>query len=346
MSDQESFAIKDLSERQEKCYISNSYDYSVHRIISTFTSYRGEISRLINIIQNAFGLSSFPSKIEMLIRIDDDQLDLYNNLISHEIINRYNVKIYSGRRYSYVNLHVYIDEMIHMASGDIFVGLADGGGFADPGWDEELYSHVNSVAVINFSGCKKFGDILDPFPFFNFNQVITRKLYDIIGHFYPTLFGDYYIDRLGSYSGIRVQLNSRFFEEDNPICYDLEKKKADLLDAHNHKMSEKIQNQLKLDIQKVIDYKKCHNIPIQEHPYVIYGFLNGYPTISLAGGIDNRHYQVEFISKNSDVTVLNILIKTYNYIQCLVDSSFYPLHMKVSSEEDGVFFEKEMEIKG
>ena len=93
------FPIEDIPEKYDKCHISNSYVYMGRRQISVILPYRGDIDSLIEIINNIFSLASYPKKVEMLIRVDSDQEDLYQTLSCHKVVNQYNVKIYSGKRY-------------------------------------------------------------------------------------------------------------------------------------------------------------------------------------------------------------------------------------------------------
>jgi hypothetical protein len=300
-------------------------------------------------VNNFFGFASYPQKIEMLIKIDNDQKSLYDDLKNSPLINRYNVKIYCGERYGYINVHRYLDDLIRMAVGDILFCLGEGVRFMDHGWDEELYRHRNGVCILYHKYYyNEQNGICETPNNFNWVAMITRKLYDIMGRFSPTPFSDQYLDYLGGISGIHVKTNIRVLMmcDKYSSIYSKEQKTSDWITSQSHISSREIREQLTLDNNKILEYLSRKNIPRNILPEVFFGtnlYYSVHPTIEIRGGL-HREYLVEFVNKSNGDVLYSIKLLPYNWASCLFHENVHYIIGRVSSEKEGIFFEKEMEI--
>lgn len=349
--------MEEIEKKYDQCYISDNYNYLCHRKISVLSIYRSvdsnDGSPIVDFIKNIFELSSEPYSIEFLLRIDNDQNDLYNFLSNNEIINFYNVKIYSGKRHGFTKLYEYNNEMIAMSVGDIIFLAADGNRMMDKGWDEFLYPYRDKFAIIRGTAYQKNGDgELKLYPYSNPIPIITRKIYDILGRWTPTVYSDFYLDFVSGISGIKCYIEMRYFIFDNVISNTEEHiSETNLCKEHLH--SYEIQQELKSDVLKIINYCKDNNIPRKILPDILFymGLYNSdpcFPCIEIHGGEDiNKKYLVEFIDKDNNFSIYSTTISSYCYAICTPTKPFHiNLLARVSSEGYGVFFEKEIEING
>jgi len=328
-------------------YLSNGYNYSFHRVISVLSVYRGSAEDLIEVIKNIFELSKCSEKIEMLIRIDDDQKKLFLDLINNETVNKYNIKIYSGPRYGYLNIHKYHNELLRTASGDIFIIFPVGLRMMEQGWDENLYQYSDQVVVLYNKQYTIDGDgSTIEYPYANFCPITTRSLCDIIGKISPTTYFDHYLNFVGGRSGITVESNMKVLQFKNESSYAEEEKNKMSNLGIDHLYSEQVQTKLFEDIDKIRKYFENKKIQKKILPYIKFGLGlhndQNYPGIDVVGGM-HKEYLVEFIDQDNNNSIYSVKLLPYNYAVCRCESRT-SLLIRVSSEEDEIFWEKVIKI--
>jgi hypothetical protein len=68
------------------------------------------------------------------------------------------------------------------------------------------------------------------------------------------------------------------------------------------------------------------------------------PTIEITGGIPDRKYFVEFINAVNYRTIYELDIVSWNWTCCFPDETIHSILIRVSSIENGTFFEKKVDI--
>lgn len=126
-------------------------------------------------------------RFEVLVRVDDDdpQLKEYKTLPAKVVI---------GPRYGYEGLAKYYNELAAKAKGD-WIML----------WNDDATMETNDwlFRITNFNHTKPI--VLNPWnPEDNLFPVISRKWYDIIGHFSLSTHADSWVQAVGSASGTQV----------------------------------------------------------------------------------------------------------------------------------------------
>jgi autotransporter strand-loop-strand O-heptosyltransferase len=315
-----------------KSYTSDSYNSFSHRQISILVVHRGDLTGLLDTVETVFNLSKYKDKVEMLIRLDDDEEASYNSLVNNKFINSYNIKIYSGDRYGFINMHKYWNEIAGLAVGDILIPWGDGLQMLDYGWDEDLYQHVGSISVFHNITYKMENGKLVPWPWANLSPGLTRGLYDIMGMIGPSPLIDGYLDHVGGRVGIKVRTNARVLLSGDNIPNDGEQVACD------HGSSPPIKKQMAEDVDRVIRYLEEKNISRKLVPDVYFNLEHDL-FVELTGGDISKKYFVEYINESDNSNIFGREIKTYTWVRNKVPSDI-SLLLRVSSVEDGIFFEK------
>lgn len=307
---------------------------------------RTDEANITKIVSDMFSGVIYPNKVEMLIRIDDDMVEVFDSLKNNKIINKYNVKIYSGKRLGYINAGEGFSELMRMSVGDIFLLWGDDYNIITQGWDVKLYQYRDKIATIKMftyskmkNGLKRFhGDACVCF---------TKKLYELMGHMPFQCFCDKYFDKIGYNCGIM---------EDTDIKIVVGTKKDGSVEVNSDRLlaveqfdQEETQKDIVIDTKRVLQYFKENNIEYHSNPYcdvtfVHYLYNSLFPQVEISGGeLGDKKYLVKFINKKNNQNVYQTTIESYQWAKTNIDY-FIDWLITVSDEDGNVFFEYNLDL--
>lgn len=168
--------------------------------ISVILPARGRPEKLAETIDSLFEKSAVGEftgninrqDIEVLIRVDDDEHEKYGVITSGNCL----VRKFWGERHGYEGLHIYYNQLAVQATGDWIMLWNDDALMETEGWDAKIHEHGGGLKVLNLTGK------LNLFP------VISRELYEILGHVALQPHTDSWLQVVGRLTGI---------EEDCPL---------------------------------------------------------------------------------------------------------------------------------
>ncbi len=128
------------------------------------------IKSIISLYENA----NDPSRIELLLKLDDDNYKEYIDRIDEIYKITQNVKIViSNRRKGYNSLHHFVNELCGVSTGEFLLLWNDDATMITNEWDNYVVEHSGEVCVLQMDN-NHFPDI---FP------LVHRKIYEVLGHF-------------------------------------------------------------------------------------------------------------------------------------------------------------------
>jgi hypothetical protein len=215
--------------------------------ITVIAPTRGRWDMLQSSVDSLFSKAANPDNIEVLIRRDEDDPCLP---CFHAHGKR--VKVISGPRHGYRQLQKYYNELAEMATGDWIFLWSDDGVMETEGWDEKIHQHGGGFRIL------KPEMVNSPTPELNLFPVVSRKLYDLLGHISLQTHGDSWLQAIGRVNGIEepVDIKVKHLREE---IEDLTKKTS--LETYRESSPEffspEFQELLYQDVMKVKEALKC-----------------------------------------------------------------------------------------
>lgn len=173
-------------------------------MISILTPARGRFDQTKDVIDSTYDLADYPDEVEMIWRVDEDDPDLTPRIGE---LKRYpNIKwIVGDKMDGYASLDIMVNEMAAESNGDLIGTWGNDAWFMDKGWDTQFKEWSgDDIAVIQIAKNESNG-FATQFPF------ITRRVYNILGHYCQHTSIDDYISWVGIragchyYSDVRVR---------------------------------------------------------------------------------------------------------------------------------------------
>lgn len=143
-------------------------------------------------------------EVLMYVDLDDEQLDEYFELRSRM------VKIYTGERYYYRELHKYYNFLARQASGDWLLLWNDDAIMETEDWIKKICAHDPSKPIV-----------LSPYhPNDNLFPVISRKWYDTLQHYSLNTHADSWVQEIGQWTGTQIYVPDIKISHRLPIHFD------------------------------------------------------------------------------------------------------------------------------
>jgi len=135
---------------------------------------RNRFDSLLEAINSIINTTNDLKKVEILLRFDDDDDDSLSR-VSELPKDKIDINMTVGKRYGYENLHKYVNEICKQAQGEFLVWFNDDCVIKSKNWDIILSEYIGQIVCLfpNHEGTGS-GNI---FP------IISKKIYDILGHF-------------------------------------------------------------------------------------------------------------------------------------------------------------------
>jgi hypothetical protein len=158
------------------------------RRISILLPTRNRFEHLSRFINSAISLASEPNSIEILLKIDNDDINTIDNLDKLPYQENL-IFVYSDKMGGYDSLADFMNMLYERSSGDWIYLAGDDSVIKTPEWDKLFYQYDNQFVCLNHLPTYPNGET------FNF-PIISRKIAEVIGHVTQAVFFDSYLMRL------------------------------------------------------------------------------------------------------------------------------------------------------
>jgi hypothetical protein len=174
---------------------------------------RGRLDKLRTCIQTLYEKTKFKDNLEILVRLDDDDIDSINLFKEDYFKQIKHLIVYTGQRVGYTHMWILVKDMMQMCRGAIIVPISDEARFHHKNWDEFYYINFKDKAVVAGSRCR---------------FVITRKMIEqdeYIKNFgYINRGGDNRVYRYAWSKGFYIVSHRPYRKDDNFKEWDKTKK--------------------------------------------------------------------------------------------------------------------------
>jgi hypothetical protein len=170
------------------------------KTISVIAPTRGRWPMMQASITSLLSKAAHPENIEILIRYDDDETC---TLEPHE-----RVTAIAGPRHAYRGLHHYYNELAAKATGDWIFCWSDDALMESDAWDEKIHTLGGGLKILKPD--TGFLNQLNLFP------IISRPLYETMGHISLQTHGDSWLQAVARVNGIEepVEIKVHHLRED------------------------------------------------------------------------------------------------------------------------------------
>jgi len=144
------------------------------KLASILIPTRNRFDSLLKAINSIVNTTKDLSRVEILIRFDEDDessISRIKELPTDEI----DINIIIGKRYKYEELHRYVNEMCEETKGEFIVWFNDDCIIQSNGWDDIIAEYIGKT-ICFYPNNKKTGSG-------NIFPIISRKIYETLGHF-------------------------------------------------------------------------------------------------------------------------------------------------------------------
>ena len=184
------------------------------KLVSFLVPSRKRFGNLLSTCNSIAETATDPTRVEIVVRFDFDDVDSISR-IPELPFDKVDIYVIVGERFrGYIDLNKYINECCDISRGDMLFLFNDDTTMAESGWDNILAEYRNDVVVLNPStGNDEATKRINTFP------IITKKMYDSIGHWALQAHNDTWVSEVGAMLGIeKVEDRIVIFHDrpDNP----------------------------------------------------------------------------------------------------------------------------------
>jgi hypothetical protein len=218
------------------------------KTISVILATRGRLNSLIKTLDSLIYKCSDLEKIEILIKVDDDDSETIEGLKSYKNYNLINVEI-SDKKQGYASLNEFYNELYEKSSGDFIFCMNDDSTVETQNWDKLIEPYLGQFVCLHHNPAYPFG-LTTTFP------IISKQILDVLGYISKSPLYDGYIlstlENLGLFRQIDLTINHFVIEDD------LTKEKLEILEKSRQSDFRKFINTDSSvnDRNKIINYLK------------------------------------------------------------------------------------------
>jgi len=173
-------------------------------LISILLSTRERFDLMIKSITSLYNNAKDPSRIELLLKLDDDNYEEYTGRMGEIYQITKNVKIViSNRREGYDSLHLFLNELAGVSEGEFLFVWNDDATMTTEGWDEYIAEYSGQLCVLqidnnhfSYSELSEHGVYIFP--------IIHRKYYEILNHISLNPHSDTWVHYVATFCDIEI----------------------------------------------------------------------------------------------------------------------------------------------
>ena len=164
-------------------------------LVSILLPTRGRLESLEKSVKSLIDNAIEPEKVEILMRIDDDDEVSLSNMEKIKNLHTHTQVIVGSRHKGYQSLHTFCNELAEQATGKWLFIWNDDAIMISEGWDftfSDLESEGKAPALIQVGEKHKYSPesqplFTTPFP------IINKIVYEKLGHISPSYYNDTYV---------------------------------------------------------------------------------------------------------------------------------------------------------
>lgn len=221
------------------------------KIVSVLIPTRNRIAPLIKSVDSLMSKCKRHDLIEILIRFDEDDQSIIS---AKEEFSKYDeyVKLYSGQRFGYLNLHEYYNELYRKSSGQFLFLFNDDCTMITEAWENILVSKDGHENV--------FSPRIDNSPYYNLFPIVPKSFCDLISHFSLSAHNDTWWEQIGVLIGRLEQIDMHIMHFQDHFNDQTKVDRDKVLGTTNPLFySDVIQIPLKNDAAKISEYLRKKN---------------------------------------------------------------------------------------
>jgi len=166
-------------------------------LISILLPTRKRFELMLKSIESLFKTATNPDEIEILLKLDIDNYEEYLDRIDEVYALTTNLKIViSDRHQGYDSLHLFLNELAGVSSGEFLLVWNDDATMLSNGWDDYIMEHTGKICVIQMKN--------NHFSKYGIFPIIHRKFYEILNHISLNPHSDYWVHLVADKVGIEI----------------------------------------------------------------------------------------------------------------------------------------------
>ena len=190
---------------------------TINKLISIIIPTRLRVHLIEKALTSIAETVNIKDRIEVLVRFDDDDMESVGKFQKLKVLEQLDVRVFVGPRHRYLHLNEYHNELCKHSTGEFIFAIADDCIIKTMHWDDliEVWSGQTIVLRSNVQGVNS--NVINACP------ILSRKVYDILGHFSPTAHSDNYIRAYGKATGIERPVDiliEHFWPEEDAVMRD------------------------------------------------------------------------------------------------------------------------------
>jgi glycosyltransferase involved in cell wall biosynthesis len=214
------------------------------KLISILIPTRNRFDSLLKAVESIVKHTKTPERVEIVMRFDED--DGYSLSRLDELTKEIDINIMVGKRYGYLELHKYVNEMCKETKGEFILWFNDDCVIETKSWDDVVAQY--SGKVMCFYPDNRGTGSGNIFP------MISRKIYEALGHFSLSQQVDSWQHIVCSQAGLSVKVPSLVFIHNRKQDYVSDKNRAAVL-KKTRKMWDDTAELRREDAKKLKKYK-------------------------------------------------------------------------------------------
>ena len=176
------------------------------KLVSVIVPSRKRFDMLLVSLQSIHEMAADTSQLETIIRFDDDDGQSIKR-IPELPFTKMNLRVIIGPRLrGYFDLNKFINECCGVSCGEFLFLFNDDSTIITKNWDKELEKHKGQVVVLN-------PDTHDDAQQYNTFPIISREIYDLVGHFSLQAHNDAWVSQVGKKLNIEKHINIEIFHD-------------------------------------------------------------------------------------------------------------------------------------
>jgi len=181
------------------------------KLVSVILPSRKRFNMLLKSLRSVYETAANASQLETIIRFDDDDKESIKR-IPELPFTKMNLRVIIGPRLrGYFDLNKFINECCGVSRGEFLFLFNDDSTIVTEHWDKELEKYKGEIVVLN-------PDTNDDAQQYNTFPIVSRGIYELVGHFSLQAHSDAWVSHIGKKLNIEKHVNIEIFHDrpDNP----------------------------------------------------------------------------------------------------------------------------------
>jgi hypothetical protein len=166
----------------------------MNNIVSILLPTRKRFDLMLKSVKSLYDKATFPEKIELLLWFDDDDLESISRIKEVEKITTNYQFLIGDRELGYSSLHKFVNSLCKISTGRYLLLWNDDALMMNSSWDEVLTLYDGKTVCIQIDN--------NHYP--HIFPIISRDIYEVLGHFSLNAHNDTWMHEVCKSSGIEV----------------------------------------------------------------------------------------------------------------------------------------------